>query len=91
MEFDPKKGQHITFTCKRKSDHDTFWLHNAEIPQTNSVKYLGVTLDPKLTSKNLINSITYKGNIALGFIHRKLTTNYTEIKCTAYKQIVEIA
>ena len=35
-----------------------------------------------------INSITNKGNNALGFICRNITTNSTEIKSTVYKQIV---
>ena len=47
-----------------------------------------MTLDPKLTWKDHINNITNKGNSALGFICRNITTNSTEIKCTAYKQIV---
>ena len=47
-----------------------------------------MTLDPKLTWKDHINNITKKGNSALGFIRRNITTNSTEIKCTAHKQIV---
>ena len=35
-----------------------------------------------------INSTTNKGNSALGFICRNITTNSTEIKSTVYKQIV---
>ena len=88
MEFHPKKCQHITLTRKQKPDHHTILLHNTEISKANSVKYLGVTLNPKLTWKDRINNITNKGNSALGFIRRNITTNSTEIKCTAYKQIV---
>ena len=77
-----------TLTRKQKPDYHTLSLHNTEIPKANSVKYLGVTLDPKLTWKDHINNITNKGNSALGFIRRNITTNSTEIKCTAYKQIV---
>ena len=88
MEFHPKKCQHISFTRKRHPADNTYSLHNTDIPKSDSVKYLGVTLDTKLNWKQHIENIINKGNSTLGFIRRNVTTTSNDVKCTAYKQIV---
>ena len=88
MEFHPKKCQHISFSRKRHPAHNAYSLHNIEIPKAEHVKYLGVTLDQKLTWKNHAESIINKSNSALGFIRRNVITTSTQVKSTAYKQLV---
>ena len=88
MEFHPKKCQHISFSRKRHPAHNAYSLHNIEIPKAEHVKYLGVTLDQKLTWKNHAESIINKSNSALGFIRRNVIATSTQVKSTAYKQLV---
>lgn len=88
MEFHPSKCQHITFSRKRQPDRQTLSLHGTEIPRAERIKYLGLTLDPKITWSTHIDNTTTKANSTLGFIRRNVLTDSTEVKATAYKQLV---
>ena len=81
MEFHPKKCQHITFTRKRKPDHHTFSLHNTQISKANSVKYLGVTLDPSYSFTNSqIGIATHVSNLLASITSMRKTPSETTSK-----------
>ena len=88
MEFHPMKCQHMTFSRKRNPDTQSIRLHDTEIPRASTVKYLGVTLDPKIIWNTHIDNITNKANSTLGFIRRNVLTTSQSVKETAYKQLV---
>ena len=88
MEFHPDKCQHILFSRKRNQIVNNYRLHDTIIPKTDKVKYLGVTLDDKLTFKEHVQKTANKANAALGFVRRTVTTSSSAVKCTAYKQLV---
>ena len=89
MEFHPAKCQHISFTRKTKPPQHSLSLHDMEIPRTDEVKYLGVTMDSKLRWNKHIPDIATKANNTLGFIRRNVTTTNEEVKSLAYKQLVK--
>ena len=88
MEFHPSKCQHIVFSRKRQPTDESLYLHGTEIPKTDNIKYLGVTLDPKLNWNKHIDNVTAKGDSTLGFIRRNILTTSENVRNTAYKQLV---
>ena len=52
------------------------------------MKYLGVTLDDKLTFKGHVQKTSNIANAALGFMRRAVNTSSSAVKFTAYKQLV---
>ena len=88
MEFHPAKCQHISFSRKTSPSQRNLTLHNLEIPKSDDVKYLGVTVDSKLRWHKHLSNIAAKGNSTLGFIRRNVTTTSEEVKSLAYKQLV---
>ena len=55
------------------------------LEKTDSIKYLGVTLQSNLKWNKHINNITSKANQTLNFIRRNLKVNSQSIKDHAYK------
>lgn len=49
LELAPQKTEAVILKGKRKRDGVYFRLRNTEIKPTNSVKYLGITIDQKMT------------------------------------------
>ena len=89
MEFHPLKCEHVTFTRKTtKRVNRTFKLHSTQIPKVDKTKYLGVTINSKITWSDHITSVVAKANAALGFVRRNVITSSEIIKVTAYKQLV---
>ena len=87
-EFHPMKCQHMTFSRKRIPDTQSLTLHDTVIPRAYTVKYLGATLDPKVTWSTHVDNITAKANSTVGFIRRNVLTTSQSIKEVAYKQLV---
>ena len=48
MEFHPGKCQLLRITNKIDPIKSTYVIHDAPISETDSAKYLGVVIDPKL-------------------------------------------
>lgn len=44
MKVNPKKSAHEIFTLRR-DNYPYLFINNTSIPHTNTVKYLGLTLD----------------------------------------------
>jgi len=54
----------------------------------SSAKYLGVTIDSKLTFNEYINNVIHKANSTRAFVARNTQKCPTSIKSTAYKSFV---
>ena len=62
-----------------------FYLHDTAIPKADHIRYLDVTLDPKLNWNKPIDNVTAKGTPTLGVFRRNVLTYTETVKGTAYK------
>jgi hypothetical protein len=77
----------ITHATKHYFTHK-YKLGDSLLQETSSHAYLGVELTKDLRWKNHINQISAKGNRALGFVKRNLSSCTEEIKLTAFNTLV---
>ena len=76
LSINPSKTSIIKFTRKRNAAIEPLKIKNTIIPFSNTVKYLGVMLDNKLTWNEHIDYIKRKAMVNL-FTMKKLASNYT--------------
>lgn len=55
--MNPKKSKAVKFTYKRKTEEYSIILAGEEVPQVETVEYLGLSLDTKLTWNTHITSL----------------------------------
>ena len=91
MQFHPDKCQLLSITNKKKPSTFTYTIHNTRIQPTTDAKYLGVTLNNKLSWNTHINTVCQKGNNTLNFIYRNFRTAGPKIKEQLYKTYVRPA
>ena len=63
-------------------------IHSTLLTLTDSAKYLGVTIDSKLTFSTHINNVNSKANSTLAFLRRNLHSCPGPVKETCYKTFV---
>ena len=85
MEFHPQKCQVLRITNKRKHLPFDYKIHNISLQETNSAKYLGVTIDSKLNWKEQYSTTSKKANRILAFLRRNINDCPTHIKEKCYK------
>ena len=73
--------------CRNPLTHD-YILHNQILKGKDAVKYLGVTVQHKLSWNEHICSIVKKANSSIGFLRRNLQIHQKHIKANAYKTLV---
>ena len=66
----------------------TCYIENFPIKDVTSAKYLGVTIDSKLTFNDHVQSITNKASQINAFIYRNLCQCPSTVKCNYYKSMV---
>lgn len=88
MEFHPQKCQVIRITHKKNIIKSNYFIHNTRLEETNTAKYLGVTIDPKMTWNAHINYVSNKANRSLGFIRRHLSSCPRHVKQQCYDTYV---
>ena len=71
----PCKCEHIVFSRRRQPIDKDLYLHGIMIPKTNYIRYLGVTLDPKLNWNKHEDHVTAKGNSTIDFIRRNILSS----------------
>jgi ribonuclease HI len=77
LKFNPDKTVAIMFTNKRKWQlNSKIILGGKEITLSDTVKYLGITLDKKLSWNQHINNICIKSNISLSRCRKALGTTW---------------
>ena len=88
MMFNPDKCEMIRITNKRKVITGSYSIHGQTLKQTNKAKYLGVTLDNKLSWNNHIDATAKKANSTTAFLRRNLSHCPQNIKAMCYKTLV---
>ena len=73
--------------ARQKSIHQ-YTLHDQPLVETESAKYLGITLTPDLKWNKHINNITNKANSMLGILRRNLRISSHTVKTHAYQALV---
>jgi len=63
-------------------------IENTPIKEVTSAKYLGATIDSKLTFNDHVQSITDKANQINAFIYRNPSQCPSTVKCNYYKSMV---
>ena len=92
---DPRKYRGITLLSqvlrvgrpKHKLVH-SYTLHNQNLSETDSAKYLGLTITSDLQWNQHINNVTNKANSILGLLRRNLRIPSQTIKTHAYQSLV---
>ena len=88
MEFHPGKCLTLRITNKQKPILSDYFIHSTKLSLTDSAKYLGVTIDSKLSWSAHINNIQSKANSTLAFLRRNLHSCPRPVKETCYKTFV---
>ena len=88
MHFNPDKCEVIRITNKRKIVNANYTIHGQELGFTEKAKYLGVTIDTKLSWNHHINSVKTKANNTLAFLRRNLADCPKNIRKQSYLTLV---
>ena len=88
MSFHPKKCSVIRITRKRSPKIFDYKLHGHILQSETDSKYLGVTINNKLSWNNHIDNTTKKANASLAFLRRNLQISQHHIKERAYTTLV---
>ena len=88
MEFHPQKCQVLHITNQRNPIKSSYTIHNQILNPVDSAKYLGVTLNNKLSWNPHINQITKKANNTRAFLQRNIHQCPSSTKALCYKTLV---
>ena len=88
MSFNPDKYEVIRITNKRRIINSQYSIHGQQLQETNKAKYLGVTIDNKLTWGPHINAMTKKANNTTACLGRNIASCPRNIKELSYKSLV---
>ena len=82
MDFNPSKCEFLMITNKKLALQFNYCINNQLIKEVQHVKYLGVTIDSRLTWREHINVLSRKANSTLAFLRRNLRpcSSYTKAK-----------
>ena len=65
-----------------------YFLHDTELDNVSSAKYLGVTISDDPSWSTHIDNITRSANQTLGFLKRNIRVHNKDLKSIAYKTLV---
>ncbi len=88
MEFHPTKCQLVHITHRKKPFASTYSIHNIELTTCDSAKYLGVSIQSKLSWNGHINSTAKKSDGTQAFIQRNLSACPPKVKAQCYTTLV---
>jgi len=88
MQFNPAKCELLVVTNKKNTPSFTYYINEIPIKAVPHAKYLGVTIDSRLSWKEHIKITTHKANTALAFLRRNLKPCSLHIKTKCYLGIV---
>ena len=88
MQFHPDKCQLLRIFTKREPSLYDYYINRQLISSTENAKYLGITINDKLSWNNHIDNIQKKANNSLNFIHRNFKNCSSHVKEKLYKAYV---
>ena len=89
MEFNPDKYEVLRITLNMKRIiTGTYLIHGKVLNLVPSAKYLGITIDSKLTFNEHVDNICKKANSTCVFISRNTKKYPIQVKAMAYKTFV---
>ncbi len=88
MYFNVSKCYCLTITTKRQISHFQYTLNGSPLTRVSSSKYLGVTVDGKLSWGPDVAEVTAKATKTLGLIKHTLYPRKPSVKQTAYEMLV---
>ena len=88
MPFNPDKCEHIQITNKRKIIQTSYTIHGQQLKETSQTKYLGVTIDSKLSWNSHVDLVTKRAKQTTAFLRRNLSCCSRYVKAKCYKSLV---
>ena len=88
MTFNPQKCEFLRISNKKNPIVHNYYIENILINNVPHTKYLGVTIDHKLSWNEHIQRIVNKAIQANAFLHWNLRHRPINIKCACYKSMV---
>ena len=88
MTFNILKCEFLRVTNQQNPILHTYYIESSPIKEVSCAKYLGVTIDNKLSFNQHIQSISSKANQVNAFIYRNLRHCPSTVKCNCYKSMV---
>lgn len=76
LKFSPSKTKVMIFTNRRKVTNPPLYMAGKEIEYVKSFKYLGITLDSKLTFTNHIDNISKRAAMTMAQCRRMIAKNW---------------
>ena len=88
MSLNLKKCEFLRITNKKYPVVRKYYIENSPITEVSCTKYLGVTIDHKLSWNEHIQRITTKAIQVNAFLYRNARHCPEIIKCNCYKSMV---
>ena len=88
MQFNPGKCEVIRISRRKNLIQATYQIHQQDLSVVENGRYLGVTLNNKLSWNPHVDSVTKKANNSLAFLRRNLARCPTKIKAQCYQTLV---
>ena len=88
MLFNPDKREHFRITNKGKIIQTSYNIHGHTLKETTQAKYLGVTIDNKLSWNSHVNQVTKRPNQTTAFLRTNLSSCSKDVKAQCYKSQV---
>ena len=81
---------HISFCGKQVRVNFDYMIGNEVIKQVDSIKYLGVIIDKKITWSQQVDKIALKANRVRGFLYRNIKHCSPDVKNRCYKIFIRL-
>ena len=88
MEFNPDKCEVITVTNKRSPIHFDYTIHGKVLKHVPNAKYLGVTINQKLSWSTHISNVTKNANGTRAFFSRNTHKCPQHVKARCYQAFI---
>ena len=88
LSFNSDKCNVLRVTRSTKQIDTEYTLHGQILKQLDSAKYLGVTIEQKLSWNVHISNVVKKANSSTAFLRRNLQIPQTHVKANAYNALV---